>query len=130
MYLDQGIRLEVRRSQEETFQPIRFYAAGTQNRSDSPVTLTTAVSNQVSAEALNYASIFPLEVVNSSEPVTFREYICGESFQTEGVDIRWMQRYSGDSESDVATWSLEDITISIWDGQCCQVIFKQEDEVL
>lgn len=129
-YLDQGIRLEVRQSPGDIFQPIRFYAAGTQNKSDSPVTITANNSNQVFAEALNYASTFPLELVNSSKPVTFREYICDESFQTNGVDIRWMQRYSGDSEVDIATWSLDDISVSLWDGQCRHVVFKQEDEVM
>lgn len=63
--------------------------------------------------------------MTGEESVVFQEYICDENLITDEVDVRWMQRYSGDSELDVATWSLDDITITVWDGQCRRVILQQ-----
>ena len=105
---------------------MRFYAHGTQDRSGSAVNVDATDHTRVLAEALNYNSIFPLEVVTGVNPVVFHEYICDETLLTDDVDVRWMQRYSGTSQLDVATWAIDDITITVWDGQCRRMIVHQE----
>ena len=36
-----------------------------------------------------------------------------------------MQRYSGISQSDVSTWSIDNVTVSVWDGTCLKTVLQE-----
>ena len=122
-HLDEGIRLEIR-TPEDFWQPIRFYTP-TLNTSNVSTVSFLDENITVEAKALTYSSVFPLEKVKSNQILTIREYICDEQFwnTTVTVDIRWMQRYSKKSVANISTWSLDDMRIVLWNGECRQEVF-------
>ena len=125
-YLDQGIRFEVGIVNSNQWMPIRYYTATT---ATGPSSLVKLVNNShVEAIALNYNSTFPLQVCNSTEPIPITEYICGEEFVTPFTRFRWFQRYSGASLADRNTWSLDNLTVTLWNGSCHNVIMEEDFE--
>jgi len=125
-YLDQGIRFEVGIVRTNQWIPIRYYTATTAMGSTSLVKLVN--NTHVEAEFPNYNSTFPLQVCNSTEPIKITEYLCGEQFVTPVTRFRWFQRYSGASLADRNTWSLDNLTITLWNGSCHSVIMEEDFE--
>lgn len=85
----------------------------------------------VEADAATYTSSFLLHFFNSMEPVTVREYLCGEyaSILTDPgarFQLRWMQRYTSNHSADVATWYLDNIRIRIWNRNCFRTVLSQD----
>lgn len=123
-YIDQGIRFEVN---VEDWNSIRFYTPALTVPTNSLVQLD-ATDSSVIAQARRYNSSLPLLFVNSTEPITVREYLCGRyvSLLREGtrLRLRWMQRYRTNIAVDVATWFLDDINIRLWNGECFTSIFS------
>lgn len=121
-YIDQGIRLEVHTS-ENSWQPVRFYAVSMSETDDSVV--KHLGNNMVFAEALTYSSNFSLEIVPGDRSVLIREYICDPSF-TEGgnISVRWLQRYGGTLIEGEASWSLDDIVFTVWNGNCRREVLR------
>ena len=113
--LDQGIRFEVQEPGDD-WEPIRFYTP-TLDVVD-PTVVYLMPDQIVFAEAFRLNSTFPYHYVNATPGYELRvkEYLCGEEFLGDGVRLRWMQRYVGPSANDTATWWLDDIRISRWDG--------------
>lgn len=125
-YLDQGIRFEVAIARTDQWIPIRYYTATT---AMGPTSLAKLVNNtHVEAEFPKYNSTFPLQVCNSTEPIKITEYLCGEQFVTPVTRFRWFQRYSGASVADRNTWSLDNLTITLWNGSCHSVIMEEDFE--
>ena len=132
-YLDQGIRLEARIGIVHRWDPIRFYTPSTPLlQPPGPESLVRSECNgtSVSADAVLYTSSLPLFSLNSTEPVIIREYLCGEYAKAilndSRVQFRWMQRYTTNIAPDVATWSLDDIKIRVWDGSCFKLMLSQD----
>ncbi len=86
------------------------------------------------AEVRSYNSSFPLVHLNASVGVAgcvvIREYLCqsyvnlirnGQNFR-----LRWMQRYLTNPRADVATWSLDNIRIRVWDGNCFLTLLSED----
>ena len=105
-YLDQGVRLEVRRP-GNTWEPIRFYTPTNETTEISLVTLLPGGSH---VEDENN-SVFPVNIYNGSETYSVSEYLCGEVYYRPGTQYRWLQRYSGPSLNGMETWSLGNVSI-------------------
>ena len=119
IHLDQGVRFEVEIGRQE-WMPIRFYTPTLNESKFSLVRLLDSDPDAltVHAQAFTDNSTFPLHYINStSGPVRIQEYLCGNEFANESVRLRWMQRYMPPSNDNVATWWLDDIRISRWDGR-------------
>ena len=118
IHLDQGVRFEVEIGRQE-WKPIRFYTPTLNESTSSLVQLDSDPDALfVHAQAFQINSRFPLHYINSSSsPVRIREYLCGNEFANDSVRLRWMQRYMAPSTNGVATWWLDDIRISHWDGR-------------
>ena len=114
-YLDQGVRLEVRRP-GGNWEPVRFYTPTTSTSTNSLVTLVPGSSTHVEAEGTQ----FPVYESNDSEPLRVTEYLCGVGYYAEGTEYRWLQRYTGTAREGEETWSLSNvaITYSKDDTQC------------
>ena len=122
-YLDQGIRLEIRRSAgNSNWQPVRFYAVNTNETAGSVV--RRIENNMVVADALLYSSNFPLEVIAGNQSVSIREYICDSAFTEENVSVRWLQRYSEVPVVEEAAWSLDDVVLTVWNGDCRREVLR------
>ncbi len=120
--LEQGIRLEIRTSTNDDWQPVRFY---TPSLFETNSTIVRRLGNNtVTAEALHYSSNFSLELMEGNQQIQFREYICDPAFLVDGVSVRWMQRFMGISHYGVGTWSLDDITLTVWNGVCRHVVLR------
>ncbi len=119
--LEQGIRLEIWTSTND-WQPVRFYTPSLFETNSTIVRLLG--NNTVTAEALRYSSNFSLELVEGNQQIQFREYICDPAFLVDGVSVRWMQRFMGISHDGVGTWSLDDITLTVWNGVCRHVVLR------
>ena len=111
--------------------PIRYYTPSL----DIPSEYTSLVElepshNYVNAQSILYSSSFPVLLVNSYESVHIREYICEKSlqnFENLQLNLRWMQRFGRSSSSNNdATWILDDIKISIWNGACFLQVLKED----
>lgn len=120
-HIDQGVRFEVRNRDDTNWDPIRFYTP-----SLTPAVVGSLVTplpnNSVRAQFDDYASALPLVVINTTEPVTVREYLCGRyvSLIRDGqeINLRWFQRYQTNPGREIATWFLDDIKIKLWNGNC------------
>ena len=102
--------------------PVRYYTPSLEEPEYSSSVQVDSTGTSVVAQALAYSSSFPLLLVNSSNPVVVREYICGRYVEkyTEDVELelRWMQRFRVPAEDNDATWMIDDIKIRIWNGTC------------
>ena len=107
-YLDQGVRLEVRRP-GGSWEPIRFYTSTRETSSTSLVTLVQGSDTHIVDE--NDVQ-FPLYENQSSEPFTVVEYLCGSEYYTPGTEYRLLQRYSGSPLQGVDTWSLGNVAFT------------------
>lgn len=119
--LDQGVRLEVEIGSGD-WKPIRFYTPTLTQSQPSLVHLLPESDEEevlmmVHARAFQDNNTFPLHFINTSAgPVRINEYLCGNEFADDSVRLRWMQRYVPPSNDSVATWWLDDIRVSRWDG--------------
>ncbi|XP_064387611.1 adhesion G protein-coupled receptor E2-like isoform X3 [Halichondria panicea] len=120
--LEQGIRLEIRKTPSSNWQPVRFYTPSFNETNSSIVRLLG--NNMVTAEALQYSSNFSRQFVEGNRQFQFREYICDPAFLVDGVSVRWMQRFMAISRYGVGTWSLDDITLTVWNGLCRHVVLR------
>ena len=113
-YLDQGVRLEVRRP-GGVWKPVRFYTSTKNISSDS---LVTVVSDTHVLDENN--SQFPLYENQSSQPFTITEYLCGNEYYTPDTEYRWLQHFNGTTLQDKETWSLSDVSIKYFESglQC------------
>lgn len=128
IHLDQGVRLEVQIDQQK-WKPIRFYTPTLNQSKFSLVRLLDLDSDTlfVHAQAFQNNQTFPLHYINStSGPVRIREYLCGNEFADNSVRLRWMQRYMPPSNNNVATWWLDDIRISRWDGMQLTTVMEND----
>lgn len=111
----------------ERWQPIRYYALSSIIENDVINTITHSLvhlneDGTASAQAANYTSNLPVHLLNSSDTVTVREYLCGSYIELLRDDpdarirIRWMQRFRAESMADKATWALDDVKIKLWNG--------------
>ena len=126
MYIDQGVRLEVRTA-DIRWQPIRYYTpslTAASNISNAMSLVHLDANDTVRAMAATYTSQLPLHCINSSETVTIREYLCGRYAELlrgnndPQMRIRWMQRFGIQAMADQATWALDDVKIKLWNGSC------------
>ena len=78
----------------------------------------------MTAEFLQYSSNFSLQFVEGNRQFQFREYICDPAFLVDGVSVRWVQRFMAISRYGVDTWSLDDITLTVWNGLCRLVVLR------
>ena len=137
-HIDQGVRLEIETPHQEFWSPIRFYTpsltpAPPQEGEVSRVVLEEG-GRSVHAEAASYNSSLPLVHLNSSvgvaEGVVIREYLCQEYVDMirngTRFRLRWMQRYLTNPQADVATWSLDNIRIRLWDGSCFLPLLSED----
>ncbi len=113
--LETGVRLEIR-TETKNWHPIRFYTPSLSQNESSIV--KHIGDGMVMAQALTYSSNFSLESVEGNQSILFREYICDPSFMVGNVSVRWMQRFGTVSEYGRSTWSLDDITLTVWNGVC------------
>lgn len=106
-YVDQGVRLDVRRPGNNSYwEPVRFY---TSTRDTSVTSLVTLDQGNVVDE--NDVQ-FPLYENQSNEPFTVVEYLCGSEYYSPGTEYRWLQRYSGPASQGVHTWSLGNVAFT------------------
>ena len=123
-YLDQGVRLEVRRAGGR-WEPIRFYAASKKTSASSLVTLT-AGGDRVEVTVGSLTTEFPLYVDQSYQPLSVTEYLCGSEYYDSSVEFRWSQHYTGDILKGDNSWSLHNVSISHWTGdELCRVGLTQ-----
>ena len=106
-YLDEGVRLEVRRP-GQNWQPIRFYTATEESRTNS---LVNVVSGGAHVTDENNA-LFPVLQTQSNGPFTVSEYLCGAEYNTPGTEYRWLQRYNSSAVEGKETWALGDVSIT------------------
>ncbi len=127
--LEEGVRLEIQ-SETKSWQPIRFYTPSLVETNTSIVRRTK--SGMVVAQALRYSSNFSLELVEGNKSIHIREFICDPSFTVGNVSVRWMQRFMADSQYGRSTWSLDDITLTVWNGRCRHEVLSNtfENELL
>ena len=105
-YLDQGVRLEVRRP-GNVWEPIRFYTTSTDSTAFSLVTLLPSGTHVQDENNLQ----FPIYLYNGSETNTISEYLCGEEYFSPGTEYRWLQRYNGPAVQGMEVWSVGNATI-------------------
>ncbi len=129
-HIDQGVRLEID-PPDGNWAPIRFYTptltpAPPQEGKATRVQLEPG-GTSVLAVAGSYNSSLPLIHLNDSRGVArgvvIREYLCGSNAvnlisNSQSFRLRWMQRYLTNPQADVATWSLDNIRIRLWNKTC------------
>ncbi len=134
-HIDQGVRFEIDPG-NRTWFPIRFYTPTLTpelNMTNPRVQLEPG-GNSVLAEAASYNSSLPLVHLNDSVGVAggvvIREYLCQDYVNLirngERFRLRWMQRYLSNPRADVATWSLDNIRIRVWNGSCFQTLLSED----
>lgn len=109
-HIDQGVRFEV---DAEDWEPFLFITPSTEVPSNS---LVRPLSNdRVEADAMRYTSSLPLLVIDPTEPVVVRRFLCRQFVSrlkdNRPLRLRWMQRYRTNPVAGIATWSLDDISI-------------------
>lgn len=126
-FLDQGVRFEV---DDEDWSPIRFYTPSlVAPLGPDPLVQLLKNGSSVSAGTIAYTSSLPLLLLNDSETVTVREYLCEDYvslLKRQGLRLRWMQRYRSDRNVDVATWYLDDINVRLWNGDCFLSVLSED----
>lgn len=136
MSIDQGVRLEVRLISSSSgpttdWFPVRYYTPSLEEPDDydSFVALDSS-DKSVTAKGPGYDSSFPLIHVTSTNFVRIREYICGQlvqNFTDDGqVELRWMQRFGENSRDSDATWILDDINVTFWNGTCFLQVLHED----
>lgn len=116
------------------WSPVRFYTKNVIPVPDDAINLVRLQSDNASVEAnaTDYTSTLPLLLLDTTEVVTVREYLCGNyaSLLTRGetLRLRWMQRYGNNPLEGIATWYLDDIKIRYWRGDCFVPIIVEEFE--
>ena len=136
IYLDQGIRFEVgiKNNLGRVWLPIRYYASNLQEFSISTVHLLPNKSVHVTAETYN--ATFPLSLINSTETVTIKEYVCDHGILNNNRDsasdirLRWIQRSGFKVAQNEATWYLDDINVRRWNGECFVRVLSNNFSVL
>ena len=126
--LDQGVRLEYEDIEDVGWQPLRYYTSSLHQIANSSVTIN---DDNISVTAMGlYSSIsLPLHVVNSSGAVFYQEYLFGNRSIPSRMKIRWAQRYlSADQHPDIAPWSIDNVTVIQWDGQCRKTLVSENFE--
>ena len=135
-HIDQGVRLEIERY--GVWAPVRFYTPTLTPAPPQEGEVTRVVLEEggrsVHAEAASYSSSLPLIHLNSSEGVAegvvIREYLCQEYVDMirngTRFRLRWMQRYLTNPQADVATWSLDNIRIRVWNGSCFLPLLSED----
>ena len=136
MYLDQGIRFEVgmKINLKRVWLPIRFYANNLQEFSIiSTVHLLSNKSIHVMAETYN--TTLSLLLINSTETVTIREYLCNHDIlnnirnNASDIRLRWVQRSGFQVGRNNATWYLDDINVRRWNGKCFVRVLSEDFSV-
>ena len=135
MYLDQGIRFEVgmKINLKRVWLPIRFYTNNLQEFSISTVHLLPNKSVHVMAETYN--TTLPLSLINSTETVTIREYLCDDDIlnnirnNASDIRLRWVQRSRFQIGRNNATWYLDDINVMRWNGKCFVRVLSEDFSV-
>lgn len=128
--LDQGVRLEYEEAEDVGWQPLRYYTSSLHQTAHSSVTLNDD-NTSVTAQGLYSIISLPFHLVNSSEAVFYQEYLFGSSsiLSTSGMKIRWAQRYlSAEQQPDIAPWSIDNVTVMQWDGQCRKTLVSEDFE--
>ena len=136
-HIDQGVRFEISTSAERNWAPIRFYAPSlvpsVHEDGTTPTVHLEPEGNSVEATTASYTTSLPLLNLNStamSEGVIIREYLCQQyvaSFRSgQRIQLRWLQRYLTNPQADVATWSLDNIRIRLWDGKCFLPLLSED----
>ncbi len=136
-HIDQGVRFEIDPA-DTNWAPIRFYSptltpAPPQDMTGPTVQLEPG-GNSVFAKVNRYNSSLPLIYLNDSVGVTggvvIREYLCQDYVDLikngSGVRLRWLQRYMTNPQANVATWSLDNIRIRVWDGNCFLPLLNED----
>ncbi|CAI8010534.1 Adhesion G protein-coupled receptor L3 [Geodia barretti] len=120
-YLDQGVRLEVRRP-GHNWEPVRFYTATLESRDNSLITGLPG-GTRVADENNSH---FPVLITQVTEPFTVSEYFCGTEYYTAGTEYRWLQRYNSSAIEGQETWSLGDVSITYDEGglHCSALLTK------
>ena len=124
--LGQGVRLEVQ-ERAGPWHPIRFYTSTTRRASESYVDQLNSTHIEVQDET-GYTSVFPLYVNRSTSAMYLTEYVCARDFAGSRIRFRWKQHFAGHSRNDEDTWSLDDITIRLWNGSCYRTILHEDFE--
>ena len=128
--LDQGVRLEFRTSfnnlHNSNWSPIKYYATSTDTPTGNNIVNLEPSGDLVMAEG----SLYPLQIINPSQPVLIREYICVSPVQTftEGIqlELRWMQFSGMEFKNKKEDWILDDINIRIWNGICFLQVLSED----
>ena len=120
-YLDQGVRLEVRRP-GHNWEPVRFYTTTLESRDNSLITGLPGGTHVADENS----SHFPVLVTQVTEPFTVSEYFCGTEYYTAGTEYRWLQRYNSSAIEGQETWSLGDVSITYDEGglHCSALLTK------
>ncbi len=128
-FIDQGVRFEYDdTTTDRRWQPIKFYTT-TVNEHENGTVFLNADGKSVTASAERYDSTLPLQIVNSSQLIRVSEFLCGFNYSSSDIRLRWMQRYTSVTpQLGIATWSLDNITVTIWNGSCKWTSFKETFE--
>ena len=109
--------------------PVRFYTPTLVPASGSDPLVHLLENGSVSAETIGYISALPLTLINASEVVTVREYLCGDYvalLKNQELRLRWMQRYKSNRNINVATWYLDNINVRLWNGECFLTVLSED----
>ena len=101
-YLDQGVRLEVRRP-GYNWEPVRLYTAKMESRNCN-TTITVLPGER--------DSHFPVFEAPGTEPFTVSEYLCGTEYYTPGTQYRWLQGYNSSVPKSLEAWTLGDVSVT------------------
>ena len=108
-YLDQGVRLEVRRP-GFSWEPVRFYTATTGTSPSSLLTLIPGDTHDSVEDENNI--IFPVYENHSREPFVVTEYFCGGEYYAPGTEYRWLQHYRGPAIPGEETWYIGNVSFT------------------
>ena len=120
-YLDQGVRLEVRRPRHN-WEPVRFYTATLESRNNSLIRVLSGGTHVADENNLH----FPLLVIQGTGPLTVSEYLCGTEYYTAGTEYRWLQQYNNSATDGEDTWSLGEVSVTYNEGgrHCSALLTK------
>lgn len=122
-YIDQGVRLEYK--EDGNWLPLRYYTPSLLQVRDSAVRLNED-NVSVTAQSIYYEGTLPLHVVHANEPHFYRDYI---TIPLKQIRVRWSQMFlSVKPQLDIASWLIDNVTVSQWDGSCTRTLLFEDFE--
>ena len=108
---DEGVELAIRRSEQEQWVPLKYYALSSLTMERDP---RINIGNYDQNSSIIFLRGYSVPVVAGDTSVmNVTEYICDERFFQDEIQFRWLQTVTRDHRPVRDTWFIDNVEITV-----------------